>query len=269
MLAKEQILLIIYFTVIILFFIIFGIVFFIAFQRRKNKLLLDKFKAEQRFEDEIFKSRIEIQEQALKNVSWELHDNIGQLLSTAVMQINIMGTNIDDKTSESLQDIRKLVGDSLQEIRNLSKTLNNEVIHNVGLEKSIQVELDRFEKLRFLKTEFVITGEEVYIDAKDEIIIYRIIQEFFSNTIKHAEASSLVVTLAYQDDTLDIELKDDGVGFDMKSVQSNSGLLNMKSRASLVKAELEYSSSPGNGVLLTMSYPIKYENKIKNSVSGV
>ena len=259
-LSKEQILLIIYFTVIILFFIIFGIIFFIAFQRRKNTLLLDKHKAEQRYEDEIFKSRIEIQEQALKNVSWELHDNIGQLLSTAVMQINIMSTSIEDKTAESLQDVRKLVGDSLQEIRSLSKTLNHEVIQNVGLEKSIQVELKRFEKLNFLTPSLTVTGEEVYINPKDEIILYRIIQEFFSNTIKHAEASKLDVTLDFSPEQLHITIQDNGVGFDMKSVQANSGLLNMKSRASLVNADLEYTSSPNKGVLLTLSYPIHNKN---------
>ncbi|MBP2833635.1 histidine kinase [Aquimarina sp. U1-2] len=257
MLEKEQILLIIYFTVIILFFLVFGIIFFIAFQRRKNKLLLDKLKAEQRFEDEIFKSRIEIQEQALKNVSWELHDNIGQLLSTAVMQINIMGTSLEKEALDSLQDVRKLVGDSLQEIRNLSKTLNNEVIHNIGLEKSIRVELDRFEKLRFLKTNLFIHGEEVHINPKDEIILYRIIQEFFSNTIKHAEAAHLSVVLEYTPHALIIKVEDDGVGFDMKSVQANSGLLNMKSRAALVKADFNYSSSLGKGVSITLSYPLK------------
>ena len=256
MLEKEQILLIVYFIIIILFFIVFGIIFFVAFQRRKNKLLFEKLRAEQRFEDEIFKSRIEIQEQALKNVSWELHDNIGQLLSTAVMQINIMGTTIDNTTADSLQDVRKLVGDSLQEIRSLSKTLNHEVIQNVGLEKSIRVELKRFEKLNFLTPTLTVKGEETHIDPKDEIILYRIIQEFFSNTIKHAEASTLEVELEYTNDALHIKIQDDGVGFDPKSVQANSGLLNMKSRASLVKAKLNYTSSPGKGVLLTLSYPI-------------
>lgn len=260
MLAKEQILLIIYFTIIILFFVVFGIIFFVAFQRRKNKLLLDKLRAEQRFEDEIFKSRIEIQEQALKNVSWELHDNIGQLLSTAVMQINIMGATVNDQASESLQDVRKLVGDSLQEIRTLSKTLNHEVIQNVGLEKSINVELNRFEKLNFLRPSLTVKGEEVYIDPKDEIILYRIIQEFFSNTIKHAEASNLEVVLEYTPEVLHIKIKDDGVGFDPKTVQANSGLLNMKSRASLVKAKLDYKSSPGKGVVLTLSYPIQLKD---------
>ncbi|MEW7277059.1 histidine kinase [Aquimarina sp. 2201CG1-2-11] len=218
--------------------------------------MLDKLKAEQRYEDEIFKSKIEIQEQTLKNVSWELHDNIGQLLSTAVMQINIMGTSLGDKASDSLQDVRGLVGDSLQEIRNLSKTLNHEVIQNIGLQESIKVELKRFEKLNFLTPSLTVQGDEVFIDPKDEIILYRIIQEFFSNTIKHAEASKLDVMLNYSSNTLDIVLEDDGVGYDMKSVQANSGLINMQSRASLVNATLDCVSSLGKGVKLTLSYPL-------------
>ncbi len=262
MLEKEQILLIVYFTAIILFFAIFGIMFFVAFQRRKNKLLLERFKAQQRFEEELQNSKLEIQEQTLKNVSWELHDNIGQLLSTAVMQINILSTNLEPKIKESVQDIRSLVGDSLQEIRNLSKTLNHEVIQNIGLEKSIQVELDRFKKLNFLTPEFTVTGQEMAINPKNEIIIYRIIQEFFSNTIKHAEASSLVVKLAYTNYDLTITIQDDGVGYDMESVQANSGLLNMKSRATLVNATIDLISEPGKGVMLTMKYPFKEEDKV-------
>ncbi|WP_378176220.1 sensor histidine kinase [Aquimarina sp. SS2-1] len=262
MLEKEEILLIVYFTAIILFFAIFGILFFVAFQRRKNKLLLEKFKAEQRFEEELQNSKLEIQEQTLKNVSWELHDNIGQLLSTAVMQINILSTNLEPKIKESVQDIRSLVGDSLQEIRNLSKTLNHEVIQNIGLVKSIQVELDRFKKLNFLTPEFIVTGEEVVINPKDEIILYRIIQEFFSNTIKHAEASHLLVKLEYSADDLVVTVKDDGVGYDMDSVQANSGLLNIKSRAALVNARLDCTSEPSKGVLLILQYPFKEEDKI-------
>ncbi|MDH7444116.1 sensor histidine kinase [Aquimarina sp. 2201CG14-23] len=241
---------------------IFGIIFFVAFQRRKNKLLLERFKAKQRFEEELQNSKLEIQEQTLKNVSWELHDNIGQLLSTAVMQINIASTTLDAKGKETINDIRGLVGDSLQEIRNLSKTLNHEVIQNIGLEKSIQVELDRFKKLNFLTPEFIVSGDEVHINPKDEIILYRIIQEFFSNTIKHAEASNLLVKLEYTNKDLIITVKDDGVGYDMESVQANSGLLNMKSRAAIVNAKLDCVAEPGKGVLLTLRYPFKEEDKV-------
>ena len=259
MLKKEEVLLIAYFIVVILFFVIFGIVFFIAFQRRKNKLLLEKLKAEQQFEEELKNSKLEIQEQTLKNVSWELHDNIGQLLSTAVMQINILGNSLGEKGTEALQDVRSLVGDSLQEIRSLSKTLNHEVIQNIGIEKSIQTELARFEKLNFLQPHFKVTGTSKTINPKEEIILYRIVQEFFSNTIKHAEAENLFVHLDYTKDSFTITIKDDGVGFEMDNVQANSGLLNMRSRAALVNATLDYITAPEQGVALILRYPFAGE----------
>jgi len=265
MLEKEQILLIVYFIVVILFFVIFGIVFFVAFQRRKNKLLLDRFKAEQRFDEELQNSKIEIQEQTLKNISWELHDNIGQLLSAAVMQINMFSMNLDDQAKEGIKDVSNLVGSSLQEIRSLSKTLNHEVIENIGLEKSIKTELARFERLKFLVTDFSIIGDEVYINPKDEIILYRIIQEFFSNTIKHAAATNLLVRLEYTAKDLTITIQDDGVGYDVESVQANSGLLNMKSRAALVNADLDCTSAPNKGVLLILQYPFKEEDVVNET----
>ncbi|GAA3512004.1 hypothetical protein GCM10022393_27160 [Aquimarina addita] len=243
--------------------------FFIAFQKRKNKLLLKSFKDQQRFEDALFKSKIEIQEQTLKNVSWELHDNIGQLLSTAVMQINMLNTNLDPELANSIQDVRSLVGDSLQEIRNLSKTLNNEVIQNIGLKESIQVELTRFEKLNFLKTKFSVTGDKTDLHPKDEIIVYRIIQEFFSNTIKYSQASSLEIKIEYQIKNLIISIKDDGIGFSKKNAKAGSGLLNMASRSDLINAKFEYETAPGEGVSLRLTYPFKSNNEdIKNNELG-
>ena len=68
------------------------ILFFIVFQKRKNKLLIDKIKQKQAFEKELSNAQTEIQEQTLKNIGWELHDNVGQLLAAASMQLNILKT---------------------------------------------------------------------------------------------------------------------------------------------------------------------------------
>ena len=181
------------------------------------------------------------------------------------MQINMFSMNLNQKDREGIRDVRNLVGDSLQEIRSLSKTLNHEVIANIGFEKSIKTELARFEKNKFLMTEMTVEGEEVYIDPKDEIILYRIVQEFFSNTIKHAEATSLRVKLEYTSDSLAITIQDDGVGYDMGSVQANSGLINMKSRAALIKANLDCTSESNKGVMLILRYPFKKEDLVNET----
>ncbi len=257
MLAKEELLLIVYFIVVILFLTSFAIIFFITFQKRKNKLLLEKFEAETRFENELAQSKIEIQEQTLKNVSWELHDNIGQLLSVANMQLNILSGSVDISAKQSVKDIKEVVSNSLQEVRSLSKSLNNEVVGYSGIEASIKNELLRFERLNNLGTALTSTGEAIEIIDKDAIILFRIIQEFFSNAIKHSKATRLEVFINYFPEKLHLEIKDNGVGFNVEEVTKSSGLLNMESRASLINTDFSLNSSPGNGTSLSLHYPIK------------
>lgn len=244
-------------SMVLLILLITVIILFVFFQKRKLKFILEKKEAEKRYMEEIAKSQIEIQEQALQNMSWELHDNIGQLLSVARMHINILGTQLTEDNKEKLDDISEIVGKSLQEIRLLSKTMNTEIIQNMGLVKSIEVELDRFNKLNFLVASLRIFGEERSLDIKEEIILFRILQEFFSNAIKHSKAKNLEVTLNFEADRLIIMAQDDGVGFEEEKIEKGSGLINMKSRAAIINTEFTMKSAKNNGVSLTLSYPYK------------
>lgn len=257
MLAKEELLLIVYFIVVILFLTSFAIIFFITFQKRKNKLLLEKFEAETRFENELAQSKIEIQEQTLKNVSWELHDNIGQLLSVANMQLNILSGTVDASAKQSVKDIKDVVSNSLQEVRSLSKSLNNEVVGYSGIEASIKNELFRFERLNNLETSITSTGEQFDVVDKDSVILFRIIQEFFSNAIKHSKATKLEVFIDYLPQELHLEIRDNGIGFNREEVIKSSGLINMESRAALINTKFNLNSELAKGTSLSLNYPIK------------
>ncbi|WP_235841588.1 sensor histidine kinase [Confluentibacter sediminis] len=232
------------------------ILFFVVFLKRKNKLLLDQIKQQQAFEAEIAQAQTETQEQTLKNIGWELHDNVGQLLSFASMQLSILKMQVADDVKEKFKETSDALRDSLAEVRQLSKTLNNEVILNIGFEKSITNELNRLKKMKFTTAELDIIGESVeFKDRKHEIIIFRILQEFLSNSVKYSEAQNLNVILNYQTDNLVITMKDDGKGFNMDEVEKGSGLINMKSRAALINAKLELTSKPNEGVTLILIYP--------------
>ena len=236
------------------------ILFFIVFQKRKNKLLIDKIKQQQTFEAELSNAQTEIQEQTLKNIGWELHDNVGQLLAAASMQMNILKTQISDEVKENFSEAASTVTQSLKEERMLSRSLNNEVVLNIGFEQSIENELNRLKKLKFATAELHVKGEIVpFENTKHEIIIFRILQEFFSNTVKYSEAKNLSVELKYSKDNLRIIASDDGKGFDMDTVEKGSGLLNMKSRAKLINAEYKLISKVGEGVTLELEYPYKHE----------
>ncbi len=241
---------------ILLLMVAFVITFFSIFQKRKTQLLIEKAEEKQKYERELAKSQMEIQEQTFKNISWELHDNIGQLLSVAKMQLNMLQATVDEERQKQVKETGEVVGKSLQEIRVLSKALNSDVIQSMGLSRAIGLELSRFNKLNFLIADIEIHGDEVMIDRKDEIIIFRILQEFFSNVIKHSKASELNVILDYTDEMLTINAKDNGVGFDRETVEAGSGLINMQSRAMLINADLTLKAQPNKGVSLTLSYPL-------------
>lgn len=256
MLLEEEVLLIIYFISVIFILIVFGLVFFMVFQRRKNKLIQEKLVVELNYKTEIEKSKFEIQEQTLKNVAWELHDNIGQLLSVVNMQLNIMSKKDCNDIPIHLKEVKEIVQKTVQEVRSLSKTLNKEVVQLMGLNRSIQIELERIDRLNYAKTDFKITGIAKPIKEEDEIFIFRIIQEFLSNSVKHAKAKKIALHLNYTENILYLTLSDDGKGFDASVKTESSGLRNMKNRAELLEAEFSLSSIIDEGTRLKLTYNI-------------
>ncbi len=255
MLKKEEVLLIVYFVAIIFLLVSFVIIFFVAFQRRKNKLLMEKLEAKQKFEKELATSQLEIQEQTFKNIAWELHDNVGQLLSVVNLQLNMLNNTIPNEFHEQVTETKGVVSEAVQEIRSLSKILNHDVVLKNGLVTSLNIELERFNRLQFLDASIKINGEIVALDNENEILIFRILQEFLSNVIKHAKASKLSVTLEYEENSLIINAVDDGVGFNISEKTHSSGMQTMQARAKLLKAEFSLNSEIGKGTKLYLKYP--------------
>ena len=239
------------------------ILFFIVFQKRKNKLIMEKFRQQQQFQEELSSVQVEIQEQTLKNIGQELHDNIGQLLSVANMQLSIMNTQVPSEIKESFEETKNVVKESLGEVRALSKSLNSDVIASRGFQLSVQNEIDRFNKLKFISAEMTTEGHpDSFANSKDSIILFRILQEFFSNTIKYAKASKVVVHLKYLSDSLEINVEDDGIGFDEAEIEKGSGLINMKSRAELIGVHFRLSSAKDKGTKLFMKYAYRSDSKL-------
>ncbi|MET2983669.1 sensor histidine kinase [Aureibaculum conchae] len=241
-------------TVVLLVVVI--IIIFSVFQNRKIKFLYDQKVAKQQFDEEIIKSKLETQEQTLQNISWELHDNVGQLLSVARMQLNIVQPNLTEEQKTIVQETGEIISKSLQEIRSLSKLLNPEAVKNLGLHEAIQLEIDRFNRLNFIEASFKVNGNVIPIDQKDEIILFRIIQEFLSNSVKHSKTKKMEVVATYSSNYLTIKVQDYGVGFDEASIKKGSGLLNMKSRAKLINTKFDLKSEKDKGVSLLLTYPI-------------
>ncbi|WP_334055920.1 sensor histidine kinase [Polaribacter sp. P097] len=234
-------------TLLILIIVISLIILFTVFQRKKNFLVIKQKEEQERFEKEIAETQIEIREETLRNISWELHDNIGQLLTLAKIQLQ-------SATEQNIAEVRDTITKGLTEVRALSKLINPEALDNINLKEAIQLEVDRFNRLDFIKATLEIVGEEKEINQKATVILFRILQEFFSNTIKHARASDLVIRLNYSDTDLHILTKDNGVGFKSSTKKEGIGLLNIKARAKLIGAEANLTSKENKGTNLEIRY---------------
>tara|TARA_R110002126_G_scaffold72364_2_gene180945 strand:+ start:24006 stop:24752 length:747 start_codon:yes stop_codon:yes gene_type:complete len=236
-------------TGLILIIVIALIVLFTTFQKKKNILVEERKKTKEEFERTIAETQIEIREETLRNISWELHDNIGQLLTLAKIQLQ-------SATKENIQEVSTTITKGLTEVRALSKLINPEAMSNIDLREAVQLEIDRFNRLNFIASTLTISGEEKDIDKKSSIIIFRILQEFFSNTIKHSRASQLNVNLEYSSSFLLITAKDNGVGFSSEVKKEGIGLINIKNRAKLIGAEIQFTSEKNKGTTLEIKYKL-------------
>ncbi|MEH6407875.1 MAG: ATP-binding protein, partial [Leeuwenhoekiella sp.] len=232
---------------VLLMLVVIVFVLFSVFMRRKNHLLGEQKEAETRFEQEIAETQIEIREETLRNISWELHDNIGQLLTLA----KIKAQSVKNGSEEELNEISETIGVGLKELRALSKSISPESLKSTTLVNALELEIERYNRLRFLEATISVKGEPVDLDKKAEIIIFRIMQEFFTNTIKHSRSHTLEILIEFNSERLNITARDNGVGFNqIENDSSGIGLMNMKRRASLIKAEVIINSTPGTGTEL-------------------
>lgn len=229
--------------------VIVVIVLFTVFARRKNRLLQEQEEAKKAFDRELAESQIEIREETLRNISWELHDNIGQLMTLAKIQAQMA-----QEKPEMMVEVSETIGTGIDELRALSKLINPEALKSLSLKEAVSLEIERFNRLKFIAAQLTINGTVVPIETNTQIILFRILQEFFSNTIKHSKASTLKVVLNYSENELNITAEDNGVGFEKSDDFMGIGLKNMKTRAQLINSTLKINSAVGEGTALTMKY---------------
>lgn len=246
--------LIIIFTVTLLIIVLTMIFVYVIFIRKKTTLLIAQKEKDMHFEKELATSQVEMKEQTLNYIGQELHDDLGQKLSVVRLRQNQLVTKLRDKEKEELSELNELLGECIQDIRNLSKTLITEQIIHFGLVESIEREIQRIKKLRLLKIEFITQKHDIDISPKHGLILFRIIQESINNILKHSGAKNVAIQLEDSFQELKITISDNGKGFSMNSTKDGSGLKNMELRAKLIQAEFSIQSILQEGTKTSIIY---------------
>ncbi len=227
------------------------VVIVVLFIRKKNKLLREKQANEIRYLSEINKAKIEVKDAVLSQVADELHDNIGQMLALNLMYVRSLQKSYDEEKANSLKE---LVESTLNEVRQLAKLLNHDLIQRYRLTDAIEKLISYLSKLNVIKIVFEKEGQYKKLDSNIELVIFRMCQEFIGNSLKHASCDLIAIKMTYLANRLDIEIKDNGIGFDIDEVAMGTGLVAIKKRAQIINATANIQSSKGAGTSFTLTY---------------
>jgi signal transduction histidine kinase len=242
-------------TAIVMLLGVFIISFLLIYQKKQNKNAIEKEHLKSSFQQELLKTRMEIQEETLNYISRELHDNVTQVLSFVKLNLGVFVKSLQEDDQVKLNDNRELIAQTINDLRNLSKSLSFEHISSFGLLKTMETEADRINRSGIIKLALTTEGDVYSLGEQRELVIFRIFQEALNNALKHAQATNLKIGLYYQEQMFNLTIEDDGIGFEPQSLNdsSGSGLRNITNRAALIGAETVINSSPGNGCLIKLS----------------
>jgi signal transduction histidine kinase len=257
--ANEQVIITIIAVIIILLFL--GVLFLIMviyYHNRKKQIIQEKEQLQSKFTEALLTTRLEIQEETFKTISQEIHDNIGQALSFVKLTINTVDVYNPEAAKEKLLESKNQLGQTIQDLRDLAKSLNPDFIAELGLAGAIGQQLQFLQKTGLYQTQIAITGGEYKSQLQQEFVIFRIVQELLNNIVKHAEATDIDVAMQYEPEKLTITVTDNGRGFDVLAESNNGrglGLQNMLSRMTLIKGYITVESAPGMGTQAVIELP--------------
>lgn len=250
-----KVLLVVCAAVFILIVLSFLFRFVLLYQKKSLWFNTERKILQAQFQEELLRTQLEIQEQTFKTISQELHDNIGQMLSLAKLNLNTVDLQKEEKALEKIKSAKDLVTKAIHDLRDLSKTLNTDTIAATGLLNAIEAELHLLQKTGVLQTQFHVSGTRIKLDAQKELIIFRIVQEALHNVIKHAQASQVSVSATFEDGQFRLVVSDDGRGPASAASSFGSGLRNMQSRSKLIGADWQMEHGPTGGTTIRITLP--------------
>lgn len=195
-----------------------------------------------------------------RNLARELHDDTIQSLIALNQRVQIILMHSPEPQKQNLIELRILVQHSIDNLRRLIRGLRPIYLEDLGLSTSLEMLANETAQNNNLPVNFIAVGDELRLDPRIEMSLYRMVQESLNNVAKHANATSVTVRLEHTPNKITLEIKDNGKGFTPPSDpngfprQGHFGLLGLRERADLIGADLQISSAPGKGtrVLITL-----------------
>lgn len=228
----------------------------------KTKAEIEKKINQQKFRSVLI---LEGQEEERKRLAMDIHDGIGQMLSSLKFQIESIDLQNNSQAVKKLEEIQQLITQVIKEVRRVTFNLKPTVLGDYGLQAGLNVFIKEIGKLTDIELNYKVEGDTaVRIPQKMENNIFRIVQEAVNNAIKYSETKRIDVVLKQTEHELVVIVRDEGKGFDEKliearsiNIESGRGFFNMYERTEYVNGKLDLRSSPGEGTTITLTVPLR------------
>lgn len=229
-------------------FIVFAF-FLVYFFVKKQQLLLE-------LQNKELSVRFDERELMMTQVSKEVHDNIGQIVHLSRMhlhEIEISATN--EYQLKLIRYVSELTDLLINNTNHISHSLNSDFIKTRGLARVLEDDLEQIKSSSNIACHLHVEGRNSFLEPEQKLIIYRIAQEAIRNSLRHAQASSLEISLYYTDTKFHMTIQDDGRGFDLAKAKEKGmlGLGNMNQRTKLLNGTLTIQTSETKGCMIRLS----------------
>jgi len=201
---------------------------------------------------------IQTEEKERKRFAKDLHDGLGPLLSSVKMSVSSMAQmKHDDATREIVENTELVINEAIKSLKEISDNLSPHILNNFGLIRALNNFTNKINITKTIRISLISDLRDERFDSNVEVVLYRVVCELINNTIKHAKAKKIDLSLMKENNDLLIEYKDDGKGFDVSKVIDQSanmgmGFSNIYSRINSIKGEINIESGHKKGTLVTI-----------------
>lgn len=217
------------------------------------------------------------QEEERKRIAREIHDGPAQSLANIVLRTEIAERMLVKQQFEMVQaelvDLKSQVRSGLEEIRKIIFNLRPMALDDLGLVPALRKFTQDFEEKAKVHTSFEMSGKEIRLPSAMEAAIYRMVQEAFSNVLKHASASHVSLDISYSPQLIILTIQDNGLGFVVEAAEqpasrnSHFGLVGMKERVELIEGRMIIDSKPGHGTKIVIEIPMTPDQRKENETN--
>jgi signal transduction histidine kinase len=253
------------FNAFFILFVIGYVVFFRQYIIKKREYDTKIRLQNEEHKKELLNTQLEIQKQTMAHIGREIHDNLGQKLTLASINLQTLMLKKSDKDKKNLQNINEIIGGGLDLLRGLSKSLTDNHILELSFYELLNEEIEKINNINPFKINFIF-DELIEFDYQQKVVLFRITQEFLQNSIKHANCQHVNIILNLDQNNINYTLSDDGNGFDIeKPTNKGIGLVNMKKRIELLNGKISITSEINEGTTINITLPFSHEKQISHS----